>query len=62
MEQDLLGTIFQALTKVGGGSELVPLLVFCLFLVAAGLGLGLGVMRLIRRPAPANEPDADQSA
>jgi hypothetical protein len=62
MEQDLLGTIFQALTNLGGGSELVPLLVFCVFLVAAGLGLGLGVMRLLRRPGPSAEAEADGSA
>ncbi len=58
---ELLGTIFQALTKLGGGSELVPLLVFCVFLVAVGLGVGLGIMRLIRRPAAAEQPGADQS-
>lgn len=59
---DLLGSIFQALTKLGGGSELVPLLVFCVFLVVVGLALGLGVMRLIRRPGSSPEAEADNSA
>jgi len=55
----ILGSIFQALTKVGGGSEVVPLLAFCLFLVLVGLGLGLGTMRLIRKPRAQTEPDGD---
>jgi len=56
---DILGTIFQALTKVGGGSELVPLIAFSLFVVLVGLGLGLGAMRLIRRPAAQSEPEPE---
>ncbi|MFO8081443.1 MAG: hypothetical protein R6V07_14235 [Armatimonadota bacterium] len=47
----ILGSIFQTLTRIGGGSELVPLIAFCLFLVLVGLGLGLGAMRLLR-PTP----------
>jgi cytochrome bd-type quinol oxidase subunit 1 len=56
---DVLGSIFQTLTKLGGGSELVPLIVFCVVLVLLGLALGLGIMRFIRR-SPV-EPEAEQS-
>jgi len=56
---ETLGSIFQALTKLGGGSELVPLLVFCLVLVLLGLGLGLGAMRLIRPRDAHTEPEGD---
>lgn len=58
---DILGTIFQTLTKLGGGSELVPLLVFCVFVVLVGLGLGLGAMRLLRgKPSGAEtEPEPE---
>ena len=59
---DVLGKIFQVLTNLGGGSEIVPLLVLCIFLVAAGVGLGLGIMRLIRRPTAAPETGSDRSA
>ena len=44
----VLGWLFQTLTKLGGGSELVPLLVFCVFVVLVGLGLGVLGMRLVR--------------
>ncbi|MFW5867795.1 MAG: hypothetical protein ACOCX2_08270 [Armatimonadota bacterium] len=55
----ILGSIFQALTRIGGGSELAPLIVFCIFLVVVGLGLGLGTMRLLRKSPPQTESDAD---
>ncbi len=58
---ELLGNIFQTLTKLGGGSELVPLLVFCLFLVAVGLGVGTGVMRLLRLGRGKSDADAEQA-
>ena len=54
---DLLGSIFQTLTKLGGGSELVPLLAFCVFLVVVGLALGLGAMRLL--PLGQRKPDTE---
>jgi len=59
---ELIANIFQTLTKLGGGSELVPLLVFCLFLVAVGLGVGTGVMRLLRlvQHKPATEAEETQ--
>ena len=52
---DLLGQVFRSLTQLGGGSELVPLVVFCLVLVLVGLGVGLGIMRLLRSK-PAQSP------
>ena len=55
----ILGQVFRTLTNIGGGSELVPLIAFCLFLVLVGLGLGLGTMRLPRKSPPQTEPDAD---
>lgn len=57
---DILGAIFQTLTNLGGGSELVPLIVFCVVLVLLGLAVGVGVMRLLRRGS--TEPEVDQSA
>ena len=54
---DLLGAAFAWLVQWGGGSEFVPLLVFCVFLVLLGLGLGMGAMRLLSLLRP--EPDAD---
>jgi hypothetical protein len=46
---EILGAAFRALVQAGGGSELVPLVVFCIVLVLLGLGLGVAAMRLIRR-------------
>lgn len=46
---ELLGQAFGALTRLGGGSELVPLVGFCVLVVLVGLGLGLGIMRLLGR-------------
>jgi hypothetical protein len=57
---DLLGQIFRSLTELGGGSELVPLVVFCVVLVLIGLVLGLGAMRLLRgKPAQSSASDTD---
>ncbi|MGI5818488.1 MAG: hypothetical protein ACOX9R_10390 [Armatimonadota bacterium] len=56
---DILGAIFQKLTQLGGGSEFLPLLLFCIVLVLLGLGLGIAVMRLIRRGS--TDPEAEQS-
>jgi len=58
---DILGAIFQKLTQLGGGSEFLPLLVFCVLLVLLGLAVGLAVMRLVRRDAGDSE-EAEQSA
>lgn len=59
---DLLGQVFGALTRLGGGSELLPLVGFCVLLVLLGLGLGLGVMRLLGRlRAPQTENQAEAS-
>jgi hypothetical protein len=58
---DLLGLIFQKLTQLAGGSELLPLLVFCVLVVLLGLGVGMGAMRLIRGPRSAPEAGAEQS-
>jgi hypothetical protein len=56
---DVLGSVFQALTKLGGGSELVPLIVFCVVVVLLGLALGLGAMRLLRRSSDSTEPEPE---
>ncbi|MFW6157034.1 MAG: hypothetical protein ACOC7J_06925 [Armatimonadota bacterium] len=53
----ILGSIFQTLTRIGGGSELVPLLVFCVFVVLVGLGLGMGAMRLLRPRETQSKPE-----
>lgn len=58
---DLLGSIFRKLTELGGGSELVPLLTFCVFLVVLGLALGLAVTRLLRFGRPGSDVGAEQS-
>ena len=57
--EDLLGQAFGVLTRLGGGSELVPLLSFCVLLVLVGLGLGLAAMRLFGR---LRAPRADSHA
>ena len=59
---DMLGVVFRALTQIGGGSELVPLVVFCVVLVILGLGIGLGTMRLIRSKSPDTDVDAESSS
>jgi hypothetical protein len=53
----ILGSIFQTLTRIGGGSELVPLLAFCVFVVLVGLGLGMGAMRLFRHRGTQSEAE-----
>jgi len=58
---DLLGLIFQKLTQLAGGSELLPLLVFCVLVVLLGLGLGVAAMRLIRGPRSTPEAGVEQS-
>lgn len=54
---EMLGTAFQALARIGGGSEVVPLVVFCVVLVLLGLGIGLAAMRLLRKIPTSTEPE-----
>ncbi len=58
---DVLGAAFQKLTQLGGGSELVPLLVFCVVLVLLGLGVGIGIMRALACLRSSPEPDSEDS-
>lgn len=58
---DLLGEAFRMLAQFGGGSEMLPLLVFCILVVLLGLGLGLGVMRLFSRSRDDSEAEPDVS-
>lgn len=46
---DVLGEAFRILMQLGGGSDILPLLAFCVVLILASLGIGLGVMRLLGR-------------
>jgi hypothetical protein len=56
---DLLGAAFRKLTQVGGGSEVVPLIAFCVLVVLLGLGLGLAAMRLLNRFRSSSDAEPD---
>ena len=53
---DLLGEIFRALTELGGGSEMAPLIAFCVMLVLLGLGLGLIATKMLRHYRGPTDP------